>query len=76
MTTDNVSSTTTQVSTAASHLTRSEMDAGEVCTKPWSYVPPQILLTVWHVVYWTSQVLTWSVHAVFYIIISFTLVSF
>ncbi len=33
----------------------------ESCTKPWSYVPSHILPTVWRVVYWSSQVLTWSV---------------
>ena len=33
----------------------------EVCEKPWSFVPPYILPTLWRVVYWTSQVLTWCV---------------
>lgn len=61
MTTGNISSSTAQLSTTTSHLTRSVMDAGDMCKKPWSYVPPKILPTVWHVVYWTSQVLTWLI---------------
>ena len=32
-----------------------------ICKKPWSYVPPHLMPTFWHVVYWTSQVLTWLV---------------
>ena len=31
------------------------------CQKPLSYVPSKVLITLWHVVYWTSQFLTWYV---------------
>ncbi|KAF7659267.1 hypothetical protein LDENG_00000970, partial [Lucifuga dentata] len=30
-----------------------------VCEKPWSYIPDDILPVFWRVVYWTSQFLTW-----------------
>ena len=29
------------------------------CMAPMSHVPDHVLPTLWHVVYWTSQVLTW-----------------
>lgn len=29
------------------------------CEKPWSFVPADTLPAMWHIVYWTSQVLTW-----------------
>ena len=29
------------------------------CLRPWSYVSDDVLPTFWHIVYWTSQVLTW-----------------
>nr|CAB3263454.1 LMBR1 domain-containing protein 2-like [Phallusia mammillata] len=31
------------------------------CKKPWSYVPIDTLPAMWHIVYWTSQVLTWFI---------------
>ena len=31
------------------------------CEEPWSYAPNQVLPTLWRIVYWTSQVLTWIV---------------
>src|SRR6218665_22458 len=31
----------------------------EVCSKPMSYVREPVLSILWHVVYWTSQSLTW-----------------
>ena len=37
----------------------SGVDPDEVCTKPWSYIPPHVLPIVWRVIYWTSQSLTW-----------------
>lgn len=33
----------------------------EVCGQPWSYVPGNVLQTLWRIVYWTGQVLTWIV---------------
>ena len=29
------------------------------CKQPWSYVSVRVLENLWHVVYWTSQALTW-----------------
>lgn len=31
------------------------------CEQPWSYVPGNVLPTLWRIVYWTSQALTWLV---------------
>ena len=31
------------------------------CIEPWSYAPNQVLPTLWRIVYWTAQVLTWIV---------------
>ncbi|XP_026690403.2 G-protein coupled receptor-associated protein LMBRD2-like isoform X2 [Ciona intestinalis] len=31
------------------------------CEKPWSYVKKDTLPAMWHIVYWTSQFLTWLV---------------
>ncbi|XP_054154201.1 G-protein coupled receptor-associated protein LMBRD2-like [Oppia nitens] len=31
------------------------------CLEPWSYAPNQVLPTLWRIVYWTSQMLTWIV---------------
>ncbi|XP_071488144.1 G-protein coupled receptor-associated protein LMBRD2-like [Diadema antillarum] len=33
----------------------------EQCKKPWSYVPENILPTIWKIVYWTTFVLTWLI---------------
>lgn len=33
----------------------------QTCQEPWSYVPDNILLNLWRVVYWTSLFLTWLV---------------
>jgi hypothetical protein len=42
---------------------RMEMDAVASsvieCEPPWSYVDPHVLPTVWRVLYWTCQFLTW-----------------
>lgn len=32
---------------------------GSECEVPLSHVPDHVLPALWHVVYWTSQVLTW-----------------
>ena len=31
------------------------------CHEPWSYVPENSMQTLWRIVYWTSQVLTWII---------------
>lgn len=31
------------------------------CIQPWSYVPGNVLPTLWRIVYWTGQALTWLV---------------
>ncbi|GIX73917.1 g-protein coupled receptor-associated protein LMBRD2 [Caerostris extrusa] len=31
------------------------------CIMPWSYVPDEVLQSLWRVVYWTAQTLTWIV---------------
>ena len=31
------------------------------CEQPWSYVPGNVLPTLWRIVYWTGQALTWLV---------------
>lgn len=36
-----------------------------VCKKPIGFVPNYVLLRLWRVVYWTSQLLTWLVLEVF-----------
>lgn len=36
-------------------------DAESYCKQSWSHVPPDILPNLWHVVYWTSQALTWLI---------------
>ncbi|XP_014675164.1 PREDICTED: LMBR1 domain-containing protein 2-like [Priapulus caudatus] len=33
----------------------------EPCLEPWSHVPDHMLPDLWHVVYWTSMVLTWLI---------------
>lgn len=32
-----------------------------VCVRPWSFVPEGVLQSLWRVVYWTSQALTWLI---------------
>jgi len=34
---------------------------GDICQQPWSYAPGNVLPTLWRIVYWTSQALTWIV---------------
>lgn len=36
-------------------------DIEVLCEMPWSYAPKEVLTTLWLVVYWTAQVLTWIV---------------
>jgi len=31
------------------------------CQEPWGYAPKEVLPTLWRIVYWTAQVLTWIV---------------
>lgn len=31
------------------------------CVRPWSFVPEGVLQSLWRVVYWTSQALTWLI---------------
>ena len=33
----------------------------KICGEPWSYANPEVLLTLWSLVYWTIQILTWFV---------------
>lgn len=37
------------------------LNIDSICHEPWSYTPGEVLPTLWKVVYWTSQVLTWIV---------------
>ncbi|KAI1295474.1 G-protein coupled receptor-associated protein LMBRD2 [Halotydeus destructor] len=36
-------------------------DGSETCQQPWSYVPGRVLPTLWRIVYWSGQVLTWLI---------------
>lgn len=45
--------TTTTTTTAA--------PVHSVCVRPWSFVPEGVLQSLWRVVYWTSQALTWLI---------------
>lgn len=51
-------STTTSRHNVSTHLSLQSI-VGERCEKPVSYVPDHVLPALWHVVYWTSQFLTW-----------------
>ncbi|KAH9400683.1 LMBR1 domain-containing protein 2 [Tyrophagus putrescentiae] len=53
--------TTTTTTTSAPDVTPVE----DVCKKPWSYVPKNVLLTLWQFIYWSSQVLTWILLPIF-----------
>uniref|UniRef100_A0A1I7X105 Anoctamin n=1 Tax=Heterorhabditis bacteriophora TaxID=37862 RepID=A0A1I7X105_HETBA len=33
----------------------------ELCEEPGGYVPDRVLLSLWRIVYWTAQCLTWLV---------------
>ena len=56
--TTNVSTTTTPAQNHSVHLSlRSTVE--DRCEEPVSYVPDHVLPELWHVVYWTSQFLTW-----------------
>ncbi|XP_064624618.1 G-protein coupled receptor-associated protein LMBRD2-like isoform X2 [Lineus longissimus] len=56
-------STTTTTTTARTitNVTATPTTALNTCAVPWSHVPEHILPDLWHVVYWTSQVLTWLI---------------
>ncbi|RWS01916.1 LMBR1 domain-containing protein 2-like protein [Dinothrombium tinctorium] len=48
----------------ASNITTTATPASGVlneCHKPWSYAPYTVLTTLWKIVYWTGQALTWIV---------------
>jgi len=49
------------VTTSSAYVTSvtSELPDTELCRKPVSYVSAFTLSILWHVVYWTSQALTW-----------------
>ena len=47
------------VDAQSSQLVGPALSGQKACQKPWSYVDENILDTLWHVVYWTSQFLTW-----------------
>ena len=47
----------------------SELPDTELCREPMSYVSPFTLSILWHVVYWTSQALTWFAVCLFFVII-------
>ncbi|OTF72868.1 LMBR1 domain-containing protein 2-like protein, partial [Euroglyphus maynei] len=36
-----------------------------LCTKPWSYVPKNVLKNLWKFIYWSSQLLTWIILPIF-----------
>lgn len=40
----------------------------EACGQPISYVSDNVLPALWRVIYWTSQVLTWLVDILTYVI--------
>lgn len=40
-------------------IEKRSVESGEECIEPWSHVPDHMLPDLWHVVYWTSMVLTW-----------------
>ena len=67
--TNNTKSTSISSATSTAYLT-SEMPDKLSCKKPVSYVSAFTLSIVWHVVYWTSQALTWfALHLCFIVIV-------
>lgn len=67
-TTSGVSSTTTSNARIGSSLA-SVLPVTKPCREPASYVSAFTLSVLWHVVYWTSQALTW-----FALLMSFVLI--
>jgi len=49
------------VTTSSAYVTSMMFPDTELCRKPVSYVSAFTLSILWHVVYWTSQALTWFV---------------
>lgn len=43
----------------SSSATLEPVSASVECKEPWSFVKPVVLTTLWHIVYWSSQFLTW-----------------
>ena len=62
---------TSAATTTSAYVTSviSELPDTELCRRPVSYVSAFTLSIIWHVVYWTSQALTW-----FAIRFSFTII--
>ncbi|XP_064604856.1 G-protein coupled receptor-associated protein LMBRD2-like [Liolophura sinensis] len=58
-TTPNVSGA--EVTESESKVTGEPTEPTSVCQVPTGHVPDYVLPTLWHVVYWTSQVLTWII---------------
>ncbi|XP_049844967.1 LMBR1 domain-containing protein 2 homolog isoform X1 [Schistocerca gregaria] len=56
-----VSSTVYRQCLKKNNVTESENTTSTVCREPWSYVGNDLYLHLWHIVYWTSQCLTWLV---------------
>jgi LMBR1-like membrane protein len=54
----------THDSATSSHVASEDKEFN--CKKPKSYVNPEVLNILWHVVYWTSQSLTWYVNWHYY----------
>lgn len=52
---DTNSTSTTSTSSPLTPIIENE------CFEPWSYAPNQVLPTLWRIVYWTTQLLTWIV---------------
>ena len=59
-TTSTTSTTLSSTSTAESLLTRSRRSVNE-CSEPDSYIPSENIYSLWRIVYWSSQLLTWLV---------------
>ena len=51
----------TNLTTTAFPIIPTTLPVMNPCEEPWSYAPNQVLPTLWRIVYWTAQVLTWIV---------------
>merc|ERR1719427_216092 len=60
-TTSNVTSTLSSTTEIQHDTVQPDATYVSTCLKPWSYVPENTLPTMWILVYWTSQFLTWLV---------------
>ncbi|XP_066298283.1 G-protein coupled receptor-associated protein LMBRD2-like isoform X2 [Branchiostoma lanceolatum] len=59
--TDAPSSVNATVNDDQSLVRRDALFDTPTCQVPWSYVQEHVLPNMWHVVYWTSQILTWLI---------------